>query len=141
MKKKSNLFIVICAYMTYLVLLAGMFPHSALADSYTSSSMRLLHYEGTVEIEDKTTVVVPKKGHAYGAWTFDAENRQHVRTCANDPSHVERADCRFTSTCENGVETFTCSVCGGTYSETVLSTDKAEYSMSEIGRAPCRERV
>ena len=29
-----------------------MFPHTALADSYTSSAMRLLHYEGTVEIED-----------------------------------------------------------------------------------------
>ena len=38
--------------MISLVLLAGLFPQIALADSYTSTTMRLLHYEGTVEIED-----------------------------------------------------------------------------------------
>ena len=52
MKKQSNLLARICAYMTAFVLLAGMFPYTALADSYTSTTMRLLHYEGTVEIED-----------------------------------------------------------------------------------------
>ena len=52
MKKQSKPFSVFFAYLTCLVLLAGMFPHTALADSYTSSAMRLLHYEGTVEIED-----------------------------------------------------------------------------------------
>lgn len=38
--------------MISLVLLTGLFPQIALADSYTSTTMRLLHYEGTVEIED-----------------------------------------------------------------------------------------
>ena len=38
--------------MISLVLLAGLFPQMALADSYTSTTMRLLRFEGTVEIED-----------------------------------------------------------------------------------------
>ena len=52
MKKRGRFFAAICAYITSLVLLAGMFPHTALADSYTAATMRLLHYEGSVEIED-----------------------------------------------------------------------------------------
>ena len=52
MKKQGRLSTMICAYLTCLVLLTGMFPHTALADSYTASTMRLIHYEGTVEIED-----------------------------------------------------------------------------------------
>ena len=54
MKKQGNLFVIICAGMVSLILLAGMFPYTALADSYTSTTMRLLHYEGTVEIEDSS---------------------------------------------------------------------------------------
>ena len=52
MKKQGNLFTILCAGLISLILLAGMFPYTALADSYTSTTMRLLHYEGTVEIED-----------------------------------------------------------------------------------------
>ena len=52
MKKKGSLFAIICAYITSFVLLAGMFPRTVFADSYTSATMRLLRYEGTVEIED-----------------------------------------------------------------------------------------
>ena len=38
--------------MIALVLLAGLYPQTALADSYTSTTMRLLRFEGNVEIED-----------------------------------------------------------------------------------------
>ena len=54
MKKRSSLLARICACATSLVLLVGMFPHTALADSYTSTTMRLLHYEGDVAIEDSS---------------------------------------------------------------------------------------
>ena len=52
MKRQGRLFAIIITCMISLVLLAGLFPQIALADSYTSTTMRLLHYEGTVEIED-----------------------------------------------------------------------------------------
>ena len=52
MKRQGRLFVIMITCMISLVLLAGLFPQIALADSYTSTTMRLLHYEGTVEIED-----------------------------------------------------------------------------------------
>ena len=52
MKKQKNLFAGICACIAFVVLLSGLFRFTVLADSYTSTTMRLLHYEGTVEIED-----------------------------------------------------------------------------------------
>ena len=52
MKRQGGFFAIIITCLISLVLLAGLFPQTALADSYTSTTMRLLHYEGTVEIED-----------------------------------------------------------------------------------------
>ena len=52
MKRQGRLFAIMITCMISLVLLAGLFPQIALADSYTSTTMRLLRYEGTVEIED-----------------------------------------------------------------------------------------
>ena len=52
MKRQGRLFAIMITCMISLVLLTGLFPQIALADSYTSTTMRLLHYEGTVEIED-----------------------------------------------------------------------------------------
>ena len=52
MKKQKSLFAGICACIAFVVLLSGLFRFTVLADSYTSTTMRLLHYEGTVEIED-----------------------------------------------------------------------------------------
>ena len=53
MKKRSCLFAYFCACVSALVLLMSVFPRTALADEeYTSTTMRLLHYEGTVGIED-----------------------------------------------------------------------------------------
>ena len=48
MKRQGHLF----ALMITCMITLGLFPQIALADSYTSTTMRLLHYEGTVEIED-----------------------------------------------------------------------------------------
>ena len=52
MKRQGRLFAIMITCMISLVLLAGLFPQIALADSYTSTTMRLLRFEGTVEIED-----------------------------------------------------------------------------------------
>ena len=52
MKRQGRLFAIIISCMIALVLLAGLYPQTALADSYTSTTMRLLRFEGTVEIED-----------------------------------------------------------------------------------------
>lgn len=52
MKRQGRLFAIITTCMIALVLLAGLYPQTALADSYTSTTMRLLRFEGNVEIED-----------------------------------------------------------------------------------------
>ena len=52
MKRQGRLFAIIITCMFALVLLAGLYPQTALADSYTSTTMRLLRFEGNVEIED-----------------------------------------------------------------------------------------
>ena len=52
MKRQGRLFAIIITCMIALVLLAGLSPQTALADSYTSTTMRLLRFEGNVEIED-----------------------------------------------------------------------------------------
>ena len=53
MKKRSCLFAYFCACVTALVLLMSLLPRTVLAEEqYTSTTMRLLHYEGTVDIED-----------------------------------------------------------------------------------------
>ncbi|MBQ9049159.1 MAG: FecR domain-containing protein [Lachnospiraceae bacterium] len=52
MKRQGRLFAIIITCMISLVLLAGLYPQTALADSYTSTTMRLLRFEGNVEIED-----------------------------------------------------------------------------------------
>lgn len=50
--KKHSFFTTFLACLISLVLLVGMLSGTALAESYTASTMRLLHYEGTVEIQD-----------------------------------------------------------------------------------------
>ena len=52
MKRQGRLFAIIITCMISLVLLACMSSQTVLADSYTSTTMRLLRFEGTVEIED-----------------------------------------------------------------------------------------
>ena len=52
MKRQGRLFAIIITCMISLVLLACMSSQTVFADSYTSTTMRLLRFEGTVEIED-----------------------------------------------------------------------------------------
>ena len=64
--------------------------------------------------------------HNFGAWTSISET-EHRRVCANDATHVETAAHTWNSgavtakpTCTaDGVKTYTCTVCGGTKTETL----------------------
>ncbi|MBQ1521607.1 MAG: hypothetical protein IIZ74_02495, partial [Erysipelotrichaceae bacterium] len=69
------------------------------------------------EIQTKE-VEIPALGHNYGDWKYDGEEaKTHTHTCANDPSHKETEPCTFDEgTTVDGVTTYTCKVCGGTYS-------------------------
>lgn len=92
---------------------------------------------GETEIVNKTSVVIPAKGHAYGAWTFNEAEKTHSRVCANDPSHIETEDCTFShkpSSSDPDIEIYTCEVCGGQYEKSNLpeiKTDKEEYKVGE----------
>ncbi len=69
-------------------------------------------------------------GHQWGEWEFDESTKTHSRVCENDNSHTEQEDCSFdegvvtkeASCTEEGETTFTCSVCGGTYTESIEKT-------------------
>ena len=71
-------------------------------------------------------VEIPATGHAWGKWSFNSSARTHSRICTNG-DHPETADCSFDSGVvtlkptlgSSGVKTFTCSVCSGTYTETL----------------------
>ena len=77
------------------------------------------------EITDKNSVVIPASDHSYGSWVFDAATKQHTRTCANNAAHTETAACSFGEAVViqpavgniKGVKQYTCSVCGGSYTE------------------------
>ncbi|MBQ7005498.1 MAG: hypothetical protein IJN68_03620 [Clostridia bacterium] len=99
------------------------------------------------------TVLLPKTGHDYGDWTYDADGN-HKRVCANDASHIETESCTDTDTdndclcdkCSNLVAhkygeatceaPATCSVCGATTGEK-LGHDWAEttYNFAEDGKS------
>ena len=98
----------------------------------------------TITYSDGTTETVPGEkatGHAYGeTWTYDAENRKHTKTCANDAAHVITENCTFdegavtkepTET-ETGVKTFTCTVCEGTYTEEIPATGATVVSRETV---------
>ena len=81
---------------------------------------------------------VPAKNHSYGAWT-KLNDTQHQRVCANDPTHVEKANHTWNggtvtkpATCKaTGVKTFTCTVCSATKTETI-GIDAKAHSMTFI---------
>ena len=69
-----------------------------------------------------------KLGHKYGEWKHDAGTKAHIRVCENDSTHIESEECTFTSEVtkevgciENGIRTFTCTVCGYSYDETIAA--------------------
>lgn len=69
---------------------------------------------------------VPPKGHSFGAWT-KLDNNQHQRVCANDSTHVEKANHTWNAGAitkdakceETGIRTYTCTTCSATRSETI----------------------
>ena len=77
----------------------------------------------------RQTVSVEATGHDYGAWT-KLDDTQHQRVCANDKTHIETADHTWdggvittAATCtEDGVKTYTCTVCNATKTETIPAT-------------------
>ena len=73
-----------------------------------------------------------KLGHKYPeTWTYDEATKSHSRVCANDSSHVEKEDCKFAKVTANGVHTFTCSVCDGSYTTYVMTADNTEYKYGD----------
>ncbi len=75
------------------------------------------------------TEPVSKTGHSWGDWE-KSDDELHVRFCKNDSEHYEKADHSWNdgeittaATCEeDGVKTYTCSVCKGTKTEPVSKT-------------------
>lgn len=71
--------------------------------------------------------------HAYGEWT-ELDKEQHQRVCANDDSHVEKEahawdEGKVTKEAtedEEGVKTFTCTVCSATKTESIPKKDKED---------------
>ena len=62
--------------------------------------------------------MIPAINHNYGAWTYLNET-QHQRVCANDSSHVEKANHSYTSaTTDEGI-VYTCTACGYSYTEEI----------------------
>ena len=72
------------------------------------------------------TETIAKLNHNWGAWT-KLNDTQHQRVCSRNSSHVEKANHTWNAgtvtkaaTCTStGIRTYTCSVCGGTKTETI----------------------
>lgn len=82
--------------------------------------------EGCTEPAETKKETIPALGHNYGEWKF-SDNDLHVRECANDKEHYEKDDHTWDEgkvttepTCGNeGIKTYTCSVCKGTKTEEI----------------------
>lgn len=79
---------------------------------------------GETEITEPKTI--PALGHDYGEWTL-LDDSQHQRICSRDESHVEKEAhtwdngvvTKEATDSEEGVKTYTCSVCKGTKTEVI----------------------
>ena len=92
-------------------------------------------------INELGNIVVAKTGHKYGAWTkLDA--KQHMRVCAHDKTHVEKAAHSWNegkvtkpaTTTAVGVKTFTCKVCGATKNEDIPKLAKKVNPLKVKGK-------
>ncbi|MCM1432939.1 MAG: InlB B-repeat-containing protein [Clostridiales bacterium] len=81
--------------------------------------------------------------HNYGDWTHVADTEkadaQHSRVCANDANHVETAACDFdrevTKTPaikQEGEATYTCKVCGYSYTEVLPAVDCEHANTTDV---------
>ena len=86
--------------------------------------------KATKEIDD---VALPALGHSYGAWARLDDDR-HQRVCANDASHIEKADhtwddgteTKAATLEEEGETTFICTVCGAIKTEPIEKLQPVE---------------
>ena len=93
---------------------------------------------GTVEI-DENSWILPATDHAYGAWTPNNDGT-HSRVCAYDATHIETAACTFDDGAVTvaatytapGVKTYTCSVCGYSYTEAIPQLVYAESAAFKL---------
>ncbi|MBR2883525.1 MAG: S-layer homology domain-containing protein [Clostridia bacterium] len=82
--------------------------------------------DGCDDTAKTKTEVIIKLGHNYGDWKL-SDNDLHVRECANDKEHYEKQEHTWDegkitteANCgQEGVKTYTCSVCKGTKTETI----------------------
>lgn len=85
-------------------------------------------------------------GHEFGEWKYDENTKTHSRTCDGSTKHQEGpVACTFESkvtkeptATETGIETFTCSVCKGSY-EVVLPKTSATIVKTETIDPTCEE--
>lgn len=92
---------------------------------------------------------IAAKGHSYGDFKYDGSvAKTHTKTCANDSTHTVTESCTFTSevtrpaTCATtGVMTYTCSVCGGTYTTVIRKLDHTpgETVIENVTASSCTE--
>ena len=94
----------------------------------------------------KTTKTIPASGHKFGSWTYkDASS--HSRVCANNSTHVETAAhswnagivTKAPTTAAAGIRTYTCTVCGGTKTESIAKLNAGEPVSPEY--APALEQT
>ena len=79
--------------------------------------------------------------HNWSAWT-NSDETSHMRVCADDPSHVETAEhvwdketvTKEATVTEEGVKTFTCSVCGAEKTEAIpkLPPEQPEQLLGDV---------
>ena len=86
--------------------------------------------EGKTEIEANSWIVPKNDNHDYGAWVFDEATKTHTKTCKRDATHVVTEACTFEHVIDGAKVTHTCTVCGGSYTTGLVTTDKTEYSMA-----------
>ena len=69
----------------------------------------------------KETREVESLGHEWGEWAYDGKDvKTHTHTCTHDETHKETEECVFDEGVLNGtIKTYTCQVCGGTYTENI----------------------
>lgn len=84
----------------------------------------------TKELNDED-VVVKALGHDYSSkWTFDEEKHNHYKECSR--CHDKKVEaCDFESEIVGCAVVHTCSVCGGSYEQKFMWTDKTVYKQYE----------
>ncbi len=86
--------------------------------------------DGCGDVAETKTEVITKLGHKYGDWQ-KSDDDLHFRECANDKDHYEKQEHTWDegkitteATCgQEGVKTYTCSVCKGTKTESIDQID------------------